>query len=77
VKVTILGCGGSGGVPRLSAPGLRVHTPLGPRKSGMPLSVLMPAPVSTTTRPAASIQRRAWAIRSACTSDTLPGYERY
>ena len=27
--------------------GLVVHTPLGPRKSGMPDSVLMPAPVST------------------------------
>jgi hypothetical protein len=27
--------------------GLVVHTPLGPRKSGMPESVLMPAPVST------------------------------
>ena len=26
-----------------------VQTPCGPRKSGMPLSVLMPAPVSTVT----------------------------
>src|SRR5919201_327270 len=31
------------------APGLRVHTPCGPRKSGMPLSVEIPAPVSTVT----------------------------
>ncbi|GLZ06681.1 hypothetical protein Acsp03_41470 [Actinomadura sp. NBRC 104412] len=30
-----------------SAPGSMVHTPLGPRKSGIPLSVLIPAPVST------------------------------
>ena len=33
-----------------SAAGLRVHTPFGPRKSGMPESVEMPAPVSTTMR---------------------------
>src|SRR5689334_8918237 len=33
-----------------SATGFLVHTPCGPRKSGMPESVEMPAPVSTTTR---------------------------
>src|ERR1700729_595842 len=32
-----------------SAAGSFVHTPFGPRKSGMPDSVEMPAPVSTTT----------------------------
>ena len=36
--------------PCFSAPGFLVHTPCGPRKSGMPESVEMPAPVSTTTR---------------------------
>src|ERR1044072_7694115 len=38
-----------------SAFGFLVHTPCGPRKSGMPDSVEMPAPVRTTTRPAWSI----------------------
>ena len=42
-----------------SAAGLRVHTPFGPRKSGMPESVEIPAPVSTTTRLAAAIAARA------------------
>src|SRR4029077_7086510 len=37
-------------VPRFSAGGFFVHTPFGPRKSGIPESVEMPAPVSTTTR---------------------------
>ena len=32
-----------------SASGSRVHTPLRPRKSAMPLSVEMPAPVRATT----------------------------
>src|SRR5436190_15380970 len=41
-----------------SASGFLVHTPCGPRKSGMPESVEMPAPVRTTTRPAASTQPR-------------------
>src|SRR5436190_1174401 len=41
-----------------SASGFLVHTPCGPRKSGMPESVEMPAPVSTTTRPAVSIHPR-------------------
>src|SRR5262249_15950199 len=39
-----------------SAIGFLVHTPCGPRKSGMPESVEMPAPVSATTRFAPSIQ---------------------
>src|SRR5437016_61784 len=38
-----------------SASGFFVHTPCGPRKSGMPESVEMPAPVRTTTRCASSI----------------------
>src|SRR4030095_11959438 len=42
-----------------SASGLRVQTPCGPRKSGMPESVEMPAPVNTTMRLAESIQPRA------------------
>src|SRR5438445_586659 len=41
-----------------SASGFLVHTPCGPRKSGMPESVEMPAPVRTTMRPAASTQPR-------------------
>ena len=32
------------------AAGLRVHSPFGPRKSLIPESVEIPAPVSTTTR---------------------------
>ena len=39
-----------------SATGFLVHTPCGPRKSGMPESVEMPAPVSTTTRFASRTQ---------------------
>ena len=35
------------GAPRFCA----VHTPLGPRKSGIPMEVLMPAPVWTTMPP--------------------------
>src|SRR5262249_59279982 len=41
-----------------SASGFFVHTPCGPRKSGTPDSVEIPAPVSATTRDAASIQPR-------------------
>src|SRR5215211_754035 len=48
-----------------SAFGSRVHTPCGPRKSGMPESVEMPAPVSATTRCAASTHDRTCAVISA------------
>src|SRR5438552_6014768 len=47
-----------------SALGFLVQTPWGPRKSGMPDSVEMPAPVSTTTRRDCSIQSRAAWMRS-------------
>src|SRR3954468_12522280 len=39
-----------------SASGFLVQTPCGPRKSGMPESVEMPAPVSATTRSALATQ---------------------
>jgi hypothetical protein len=45
-----------------SAAGFLVHMPFGPRKSGMPESVLIPAPVSTTTRLEVST---SWRARSA------------
>src|SRR5437763_2764252 len=45
-----------------SASGSRVHTPFGPRKSGMPDSVDMPAPVRTTTRLADSTHSRTVVI---------------
>src|SRR5256885_16881051 len=47
-----------------SALGFLVQTPWGPRKSGMPDSVEMPAPVSTTTRCDCPIQSRAASMRS-------------
>ena len=50
-----------------SAAGLRVQTPFGPRKSGIPESVEIPAPVSTTTRLAAVIAARAAANWSVLT----------
>jgi hypothetical protein len=46
-----LGLTWSGGTPHRGADrpaSRRVHTPLGPRKSGTPDSVLMPAPVKAT-----------------------------
>src|SRR3954470_13671300 len=45
-----------------SASGFFVQTPCGPRKSAMPDSVEMPAPVSTTMRDASSIQRLTMAL---------------
>ena len=45
-----------------SATGFFVHTPCGPRKSGMPESVEMPAPVSATTRSASRTQERTCAV---------------
>ena len=53
-----------------SASGSRVHTPFGPRKSGMPLSVEMPAPVSTVMREAAA---QPVAVRPALTPSTVSG----
>src|SRR4028118_1698138 len=43
----------------------RVHTPSGPRKSGMPESVLMPAPVKATMCSASTIHRAIVSICSA------------
>src|SRR5438552_16213348 len=51
-----------------SASGFLVHTPCGPRKSGIPESVLMPAPVRTATR-------SAWAIQLATSAIRLPRSE--
>src|SRR5438552_11885435 len=45
-----------------SACGSFVHTPCGPRKSGIPDSVEMPAPVRITMRLASSIHARTEAI---------------
>src|SRR3954465_10146908 len=45
-----------------SAAGLRVHSPLGPRKSGIPESVEMPAPVRATTRRAPSTHARTRSV---------------
>src|SRR5262249_32374922 len=45
-------------VASFSASGFFVQTPWGPRKSGIPDSVEMPAPVSATIRRAAAIQPR-------------------
>src|SRR6185503_4516943 len=45
-----------------SASGFFVHSPCGPRKSGMPESVEMPAPVRTTTLEADSIQPRTASV---------------
>lgn len=46
---TKLVCSRGGGLPARCS----VQTPFGPRKSGMPQAVEMPAPVNTTTRRAA------------------------
>src|SRR5688500_16398268 len=54
-----------------SAFGLSVQTPRGPRKSGMPLSVDIPAPVSTTTRFAASISFLALSRAEGITKDSF------
>src|SRR5215210_6128388 len=53
-----------------SAFGLVVQTPCGPRKSGMPDSVEMPAPVSATTRVAAATQ-----LTTASTGARMSGLE--
>src|ERR1700691_1674181 len=46
-------------VARRSAPGSLVHTPSGPRKSGIPDPVETPAPVMTTTDEDDSMSERA------------------
>src|SRR5438034_11559528 len=48
----------------LSAFGSLVQTPCGPRKSGMPDSVEIPAPVSATMRAEASTQRQTLSMLS-------------
>src|SRR6185295_13593734 len=60
-----------------SASGFLVQSPCGPRKSGIPESVEMPAPVSTTIRRAASIQLRTVAIAalSSCIAQIVPAIE--
>src|ERR671918_3209837 len=58
---------------RRSAFGSLVHTPCGPRKSGIPDSVEIPAPVSATTRWAAPSQPRASAS-SRSRSSAIAGY---
>src|SRR5206468_2834934 len=58
-----------------SASGFFVHTPCGPRKSGMPESVEMPAPVRTTMRRAWSMKRRA-AARSWSSGATPTRYHK-
>src|SRR5438105_13065962 len=45
-----------------------VHSPCGPRKSGMPESVEMPAPVSATMRRDSSTQARTRAVFSVAMS---------
>ncbi len=52
-------------------PGPSSTRPFGPRKSGMPLSVLMPAPVRTTMRRAVASSSRAESRRS-CIPSRLP-----
>src|SRR6476620_6881195 len=62
-----------------SAFGFLVQTPFGPRKSGIPLSVEMPAPVSTTMALAAWIHERAVDRTDGSTTEISaigPGYGR-
>ena len=54
-----------------SAAGSLVHKPCGPRKSGRPLSVEMPAPVSTVTRSASSTKRAAAATAASETPSEI------
>src|SRR5262249_15670358 len=57
-------------VASFSASGFFVQTPWGPRKSGIPDSVEMPAPVSATIRRAAAIQPRTVSTRRSTGSIT-------
>ena len=59
-----------------SVAGSRVHNPFGPRKSGMPLSVEIPAPVSTITALAVSISDAAAATWIAVTGMLMPALYR-
>jgi hypothetical protein len=56
----------------------RVHTPSGPRKSGMPESVLMPAPVKATMRSHSMIHRAivSMCCSRRCSSVTVPAVKR-
>src|SRR5260221_11721164 len=56
-----------------SASGFFVHSPCGPRKSGMPESVEIPAPLKTTMRLAASIQLLTCAITCSRHLDLAAG----
>src|SRR5437762_7051923 len=59
-----------------SAFGFLVQTPCGPRKSGIPDSVEMPAPVSTTTCVASSIHWRASMTAAfSCRMGTARSYQ--
>ena len=60
---------------RRIACGSFVQTPLGPRKSGMPDSVLIPAPVSTTIRSAeaTAVATRSIVDASVATTPILAG----
>ena len=58
--------------PVFSASGFFVHTPFGPRKSGMPESVEIPAPVSTTIRSAARTIAHARAMSSSVAASDIP-----
>ena len=55
-----------------SAFGFFVQTPFGPRKSGMPLSVEMPAPVRTATARASSTHRATSSTELLVTGLTVP-----
>jgi hypothetical protein len=48
--------------------GCVVHTPFGPRKSGMPDSVLIPAPVSTAIRSEAATEAETRSISLSTTA---------
>ena len=64
--------GSAGSSPSSPRPGFFVHTPCGPRKSGMPESVEIPAPVSTVMRSASSIHARTVSRSSTSEAVTSP-----
>jgi hypothetical protein len=61
-------------VDSFSASGFFVHTPSGPRKSGMPESVEIPAPVRTTILRLAATMTRA---RSTASSNSIAPVSRH